>query len=661
MSLSMVPAWKETPFLRLLPPFITGILFQWYLELEHWLLLVTLATAMLVLILLAIAPLALRFRLQWLTGIAINLLLVTAGALIVHFNNAANKKDWLPCHYKEQSVEVILQEPLSAKINSYKTTASATRLISNDNATPVSGNIIIYFSHSVQVTDLSYGSIIIINKPLIPVKSPGNPGAFNYQRYCLFAGISHQVFLQPQDFVIMPRRETRGIQRLIFFCRQSILNTLSTFIKSPKERALAEALLIGYKDELDKDLVQSYSKTGVVHIIAVSGMHLGIIYLLLSKLLQPLRKKRLGQLSRFISILACLWIFSLLAGAGASVIRSAVMFSIMLVGDTFSRRSNIYNTLAASAFLLLCWNPFWLWDAGFQLSYAAVLSIVMFFKPVYNLIFVENKLLDAVWKLNAVTIAAQLLTLPLTIYLFHQFPNLFLLTNLIAVPLSSVLLIGEIVLCAISFIPIIAAPVGEVLSFLISFLNDFIERIGMLPFATWTHLFITLPQAALLVILIVRRSLIYFALFMLLRAESFISASMQQKIIVYNSRLAIDFIQGRKYYFVGEPSAQIEPSRILHRITEADSLPGLLIKGSLFWFQGRRIYIMDKAAPQFAVDILIISKNAALPPQPIQAGQVVADGTNSARKVKQWQQYCNALHIPFHSVADSGAFVLNTN
>jgi competence protein ComEC len=668
MSLSRVQTYKQAPFLRILPPFIAGVLFQWYLESRHWLLLVILAVAMLVLILTQTVTLRLRFRLQWLTGAALNVILISTGALVVYFNHPANKQGWLPKLYTgHECTKAVLQEPLTAKKGSYKATAAVKQLITNGNTITVSGNIIIYFSPAVKVTDLSYGSIIIINKPLIPVKSSGNPSAFNYQRYCMFAGISHQVFLQPQDFAIAQGSETRSMQQLIFYCRQSILNTLSTFIKNPRARALAEALLIGYKDELDKNLVQAYSNTGVVHIIAVSGMHLGIIYLLLGYLLHPLRKNHYGRGLSFISILAGLWIFSLLAGAGPSVIRSAVMFSIMLIGNTFSRRSNIYNTLAASAFVLLCWNPFWLWDAGFQLSYAAVLSIVMFFRPVYNLIFVENKLLNAVWKLNAVTISAQLLTLPLTIYLFHQFPNLFLLTNLIAVPLSGILLIGEIVLCAVSFIPLIAAPIGDALGFLISFMNDFIERIDTLPFATWTHLYITLPQAALLTILILCRSripaLACIMLFMVLRAQSFVAANHKQQMIVYNvaKKTGIDFIQGRKCYFIGDPPPEIESSRTIQRTTASDSLSGLLGSGPLFWFNGKRIFIMDKIAPGFPVDVLILSKNTFIPLQSVQVKQVVADGSNSARKLKQWAQECNALHIPFHSVVEDGAFIFNAH
>lgn len=657
-------------------------------------LLSAMASALLALACIHTATVTRRFKLQQLTGTCINLLLLVAGALITYFNHPSHKQSWLPFHYNgNQSVKAVLQEPLVTKPKSYKATAAAQQLFSNDSITSVSGNIIVYFSRDVQIPDLSYGSIIIINKPLIPVKNSGNPGAFNYQQYCTFSKIGYQVYLQPKDFVVCKGSETRGLQQLIFTCRKKILNTLTLYIKGAKEKALAEALLIGYKDDLDKDLVQSYSNTGVIHIIAVSGMHLGIIYLLLSRILQPFKKNSSARWLSAVVILGILWAFSLLAGAGPSVVRSALMFSLIIIGDAFSKRSSIYNNLAASAFLLLCWNPFWLWDAGFQLSYAAVLGIVLFFKPVYNLLFIQNKLLDGIWKLNAVTISAQLLTLPFTIYHFHQFPNLFLLANLVAVPLSSILLIGEILLCAVAFVPALASPIGAVLSFLMRFMNDFIERIDMLPFASWGHLYINVPQAILLMIVICAASLwcmhrsrpafmltlAGFALFMAFRGWSFTVAAAQHKLIVYNipKMAAMDFVDGRHYYFAGHLPAQadpllrnfhLEPSRTLHRVAESVFLPGLLGKWPLFWFNGRRILVVDNEAvaevqPKAQIHLVVLSNNPniSLPElvKRIQPVQIVADASNIARKTDQWQKACAALNIPFHSVAQNGAFILD--
>src|SRR5678815_5428568 len=242
---------------------------------------------------------------------------------------------------------------------------------------------------------------------------------------------------------------------------------------------------------------RSYSNTGVVHVIAISGLHLGLIYWLLAWLFKPLQKRKFRWL-RPIFILTGLWLFSLLAGAQPSVLRSAVMFTCFVLGDALDKRSSIFNSLALSALLLLCINPFWLWDVGFQLSYAAVLSIVIFMQPIYHWFYIKNKLLDLIWKLNAVTIAAQILTVPIGIYHFHQFPLNFLFTNFLAVPLSSLIILDEILLCIISFIPPVTALIGKSVSWLIWMMNTYIERIEMLPFSLWDGLQISIPQSILL-------------------------------------------------------------------------------------------------------------------------------------------------------------------
>lgn len=691
MPLSYIPLWKEAPFIRLLLPFIAGIVAQWYLQLPpHWSWITISATSAGLLAFQAASPL-LRFRLKFVTGALINLFIFSCATLITRYHHPAHTQTWLATNYTtSHQVRAVLQEPLSQKKNSLKSIAAATQLYHGGRITPVSGNIVTYFSQTVDPREISYGSIIIINKPLQPVKSSGNPGAFDYGRYSTFNHVGFQVYLQPEDFSIIGAGETRGLKKWIFDCREQVINIIHTYIKGRQESALAEALLIGYKDELDKDLVQAYSNTGVVHIIAVSGLHLGIIYWLLGLLARPLRKSSTKWIG-FAIILAGLWAFSLLAGAGPSVMRSAFMFSLMVIGEAFSKRNTIYNNLAASAFLLLCWNPFWLWDAGFQLSYAAVLSIVLFFRPIYNLLYVRNKLLDAVWKLNAVTLSAQLLTIPISIYHFHQFPNYFIIANLVAVPLSTILLVGEIMLCALSFVPLLAEWTGTALNFLLGFLNTFIQKINALPFASWTHLQISIIQAMLLYGFIAAitwwlmqrnrqaflAGLCMLTVFMAFRAQAFIHAAYQRRLIIYNvpKHLAMDFIDGRSYHFSGDAAVQsdrqlrnfhTEPSRTLHRISACPTLPALLGQQPLYSFHGKNILVINgnefaQGATAIPADLLVLSKNPRIHLDGLlrSAGirTVVAAGGNSARLISQWRQQCQAAGVPFHNVAEDGAFI----
>ena len=203
-----------------------------------------------------------------------------------------------------------------------------------------------------------------------------------------------------------------------------------------------------------------------------------------------------------VTVLVVLWLFTLIAGAVPSIVRSAVMFSFIVLGECLRRKGNIYNTLAVSALCLLIYNPFYLWDVGFQLSYAAVLSIVVFMKPVYNLLYFENRILNKIWMLAATTIAAQIFTLPIVLFYFHQFPLLFLVTNLLVVPLSSIALFIEIVVVAVAGWTWLATITGKLAYWLLWFMNSFIQHVEKLPFASWQNIKTDVFQAIILYIII---------------------------------------------------------------------------------------------------------------------------------------------------------------
>ncbi|MFT3932690.1 MAG: ComEC/Rec2 family competence protein [Chitinophagaceae bacterium] len=688
--------WKQAPFLRLVIPLMAGIALQWYLLLPTWLAWVILSVGILFLIFFNLRSIAARYSLQWVNGICINSMLLALGMLLTKEHNSSYQSNWLKNRYKVNDVVIAtLQEPLSEKTNSFKANASVQLLLRGENTIPVKGNIIIYFKKDSSLQNLSYGSQLIFSRQLQPIKNSGNPGAFDYERYCAFQGIYQQVFLDNGNYVVLPVKNQSRLQQLLFAIREKVLHIITTYIPGEKEAGLAEALLVGYKDDLDKTLVQSYSNTGVVHVIAISGMHLGLIYWLLSLLVKPLQKKKYSSWIAPLIIISGLWLFALLAGGGPSILRSAVMFTCIVIGQGLKRKTNIYNSLAASAFVLLCINPFWLWDVGFQLSYIAVLSIVIFMKPIYDWFYFSNKLIDTVWKLMAVTIAAQVLTTPISIYHFHQFPVYFLITNLLAVPLSSLIIFLEIVLCAVAAIPFVAKPIGIVLHWLIYLLNRFIEHMESLPFSLWNGLQINTPQTiflygsiAAIAFWLMRKNkpafvtgLCCLLCFFAIRSYDFIKVNQQKELIVYNvpKRQAIDFIDGRKYAFRGSEDLleddflqnfHLKPSRILHRIQAVDSLITLTQHGPFFIFNGRKIMIADKHTnPSFISadlqpDLLIITGNAPAQPallEKVHCRELILDGSISTGKVHKWKAAAANLGLACFSVVDNGAFVMKVD
>lgn len=686
--------WKEAPFLRFIPPFIIGIIVQWYGSFPIQIGWISATCCGFGLMLLSLLPLSLQFRFRLINGMFLNGLLFTAGLLLTHYKDIRHQQQWFQHYYTAgDTIIATIGEPLAEKAKSYSTTATVQAVIKGGHIQPTRGRIILYLQKDSLGPNLYYGSQLMFIKVPEPIRNTGNPGSFNYARYCAFKNIYHQVYLERQEYTVAGKKQITPVKKVLYHTREKVLNIIRENITDKKQAGLAEALLIGYKDDLDKHLLQSYINTGVVHVIAVSGLHLGLIYALLIILCNQLRKRWIRWASPII-IIAGLWLFALLAGASPSVLRSAIMFTCLVIGNQLPYRGSVYNSLAASAFLLLCYDPWLCWDVGFQLSYAAVLSIMLFMNPLYHSVFIPNKYLNYCWKLIAITIAAQILTLPVSIYHFHQFPNLFLVTNLVAVPLSGIILIGELVLCAVSFIPIAAKAIGWILNGAIRLLNGFIETTNQLPFNTTDGIQLNILQVVLLYSIIGSLAIWFLQkkkvglltalgalwLFLLIYSQSWWQSARQQKLIVYNvpKHQAIDFISGREYVFKGDsllledPFLQnfhLKPSRIAHRIARTDTSENLLQAANLFRFGNTSLLVIDKAFPsaklinKIPVDLIVLSNNPRISAQELvtlfNCHTIIIDATNSRWNTRSWQQDCHKLGISCHAVTNQGAFVLN--
>jgi competence protein ComEC len=688
----MIPVWKNIPFLRFLIPLISGIIAAWYFQLSFLGALVCAGAS------LAVFLLHYFFRkhihAKWLFGAAISFAFVTLAIVLVNIKQPTFKKDWFGHHYIEKDIVAIrLLEPLSEKEKSYKALAEFISVNHNGKAKTVAGKLMLYIRKDSTAPALQYGSVIITDKQIPLIKNAGNPGGFDYERYAMFNGITHQLFLNSKDYIIHSQIQQHWFQKWLYNTKTYVLAVLKKNIRGDEEVSVAEALLIGYRDDLDRDLVQAYSNTGVVHVIAISGLHLGLIYWLLLLLLKPLDKRKNMQWLKPLIAISLLWIFSLLTGAGASVVRAAMMFTVIALGDLMGKRGNIYNSMALSAFIMLLWNPFLLWDVGFQLSYAAVLSIVLFMKPIYHWLNYSNKLLDKGWQLCAVTLSAQILTLPLCMYHFHQAPNLFLITNFVAVPLSSFILFGEILLIAVSFLPMLSDTVGFLLSYLLKWMNGFIIWVDHFSFAVTDGIMHTPLQTILLYLFItatavwllnknqkaLKWSLLCLLLFFGLNSYYLFQVKRQQKLVVYNlsQHAAADIMLGSSYLFTGDTSLlkdgflrnfHLKPSRIVHR-TYAHALKPNLYSRSVYTINNKTIlflhenYWFQEQPQKIKADVVIVSHNPKLYIEhllkAVDPKLIVFDSSNPQWKILKWKEDCKRYQIPFYTTGEQGAFVMN--
>jgi competence protein ComEC len=694
-----IPIWKTAPFIRLLLPLVAGILLQWYLQIPLSVSVVGIISFCMAYFLFLLLPIAVRYKLRQLQAIILNLVIVCFGLLLTWQNDVRHTSGWFGQYYQDSDYLVVrINEPLIVKAKSYKADCYVEEVIKGDSVISSKGKILLYFSKDSLMPGLQYGDKILINKKLQSIKNSGNPGAFNYQRYATFQSIYHNVFLKDKDWVKLEGKNINWFRQFIFKSRQQILSILQKNIPAGKdELGIAEALLIGYTNDLDKDLVQAYSNTGVVHIIAISGMHLGLIYIMLVWLFAKIPVINKSKVLQVVLILSCLWLFSLLTGGAASVIRSAVMFTFITVGKSFAKRSSMYNSLAASAFVMLCYNPYFLWDVGFQLSYLAVIGIIIFQRPIYNWFYIKNNWVDKIWELMAISLAAQVLTFPICIYYFHQFPNLFLVTNIIAVPLSSLILFAEIGLIAIAWIPFAGAYLGKLIGWLVFAMNKIILLVSYLPFAVWDKIPATVFSTWLLYAVVFGLSIwllnknkaafriaIYALLaFTITQAWQNWQVQKQQKLIVYNvqQHQAIDFVKGKRYQFLGDSimladgvlqNFHLKPGRIFLQLkSKTDSIPSLFHHKGFYYFGGKKVFIIDKpiqfepVLQKISVDIIIISKSPKLYIAQLASvfncSQYVFDASNSLWKIDKWQKDCEELHLRSYSVPEKGAFVADVS
>lgn len=688
--------WKKAPFIRLLLPLIAGIILEFYFKFSIKQILNFGVLPISAFILFPFVPEVYRYRYRVFQGLVLSLCITIFGLFINWHKDIRNNPNWYGNHYSDSSFLVVtIAEPPVEKAKSYKALAAVESIVNHSSSQYATGNLLLYFAKDSIQKELQYGDQIIVGNSLQQIKNTGNPGGFDYAQYSAFRQFYHQSLLKNKDWILLDKKNKTSYSSFLFSTREKVVNIIEKYIKGDNESSIAKALLIGYKVDLDKDLVQAYSNAGVVHLIAISGLHMGIIYGVLLWVFSNIPIIRKSLIIKSILIFICLWLFALLTGASPSVLRAAVMFSFIVGGRAVDKHASVYNSMAASAFLLLCINPFILWDVGFQLSYLAVLGIVAVQKPISNWFNFKNKLIQSAWKLAAVSLAAQLFTFPICLYYFHQLPLLFLLANIIAIPLATWILWGCLILVFISPINFIAFYFGKIISGLLWLLNKSVTLINGIPFSLWEGVLVTFTETILLYLItacfsyaMVQKNKYAFKMAMtfsiiLISLNAFYQWENlnQKKMIVYNigAHKAIDFIAGNEFLFIGDSNLManpllenysLKPSRIFFKANnKIDFHKAKFQQDNFYLLQDKKIFMMDTTImfspliEKIKVDYIIISKNPAINvanlAQAFECNQYIFDASNSFRKIEKWKKECEELHLHFHSVSEQGAFVTN--
>ena len=311
-------------------------------------------------------------------------------------------------------------------------------------------------------------------KEVIP---PLNPHQFNYKSYLAKQGIHHQIFTEKNQLLRLNSNGNTLFGRSAKF-RALLQESLQKYAFKKKELAVINALILGQRQEISIELLRDYQRAGAIHILAVSGLHVGIILLILSFVLNPLERIKYGKFLKTFSLIFLLWVFAFIAGLSASVVRAVTMFTFIAIGMLFRRKNVVEFSLISSMFLLLLIKPMFLFDVGFQLSYLAVFGIVYMQPKMYSLWKPTVRIFDFFWKLCTVSLAAQIAVLPLSIFYFHQFPALFLVSNLVIVPFLGILFIGGILVILMSILNVLPQFIADFYGMIISCMNAFVSWIS---------------------------------------------------------------------------------------------------------------------------------------------------------------------------------------
>jgi len=551
---------------------------------------------------------------------------------------------------------------------------------------------------------LRYGDRLLIKTHPVAPAGPANPGEFNYARFLKMNGISYMLFLRPGQWKSLDHDPGNLLFAWAGEARRYLLRTLQANGLNDQQLAVVAAMLLGYDDLMNPEIEQQYVTAGAMHILCVSGLHVGIVYLVIGFLLGFVKSRKFKQYVKPVLILTVIWAYALLTGMSPAVTRASVMFSMFIIADAINRSNDIFNTLAVSAVLMLFFNPLLLFNVSFQLSYSAVLGILVFFRPVYGLLYFRNKLADKIWSLLVVSLAAQLGTFPLAAHYFHYMPAYFWLTNLFVIPISFLIIAVGFGFVMFSWFPFVAHLLGFALSRMVMLLNNLVALVGELPYHgihdlyfPWPKVFMVYGLIILFFLTLLKRQINYLlpALVLLLvfiGYQTLLKARIlnRQKLIVYSvkNHSAYDFIRGDRHVCLMDSILSVDPDkanyqlenfRIASRLEKkqlpihqsvTDTLTGLFYDGEFGIFNNYRFMVLDgklkyypSGRSQQKLEAIIVGGGEYLDLDKLikifDFNILILDSSVPVWKRKKLTERANKLGLDYYDVRKQGALVIN--
>lgn len=548
------------------------------------------------------------------------------------------------------------------------------------------GKVLLYLQKDSSANTLKKGDELLFLSKLAKIPPPQNPGEFDFARFMGNKNIFHQQYLPSNSYIIQISKNKDYLE--IF--KEYYLKLLENNIKSPKALALAKGLIIGARSEIDQETYSAFSHTGIIHILSVSGLHLGIVMTILLWIFGfiPFTSKKWLWIKTFI-ILFFIWAFAIITGFSTAVQRAALMASIYIIGKAINNKTANFNIIFASLFLICLFNPLVLKDLGLQLSYLALIGLAVFHSLFYNLIYLKNKVLNKIWEWTATSFAAQTTTLPLVLYYFGSFPTYFILANPPAIFLSFVILALGLGLMAFGFVPFIGKILGLLINYACLILIFVVEWINNLPYAIWdnihsgrTNLFFNFGAVIFLIIWVYKKKIkwIGLACFCILISFTYTSIEIfnlnnKPKTIIYSipKHTILGSVNDQNLYLYADTLLD-EKSGLYNfkvknsiRFFGAKNIHFNLIKDQILILNGKKILIWNNElnsnsfVQKQMFDYILLTKSNYLDFEILKENYVfkylVLDGTLSVYKVEKLKLKLKDAQIPFYTLGEKGAIV----
>jgi competence protein ComEC len=674
----------QFPIARITLAFVTGILLTYFTKPIASTVFIFLSTA--TIIFLCIYYLSTKnTKSLFYFGIATYLLAFSIGAATQSIHTDSNKQNNYTNYKNTFDINHTFTVTLREKLKSSNSNERFVALLNTIDQKKTSGRILLNISKDSLNHAFEIGNRLKINGTLYKNTPQKNPNQFDYQKYLENKQIYAQLYTDPNEIKVSSEIE-KDIWYYTAKLRTRIIQNLGKSNFNTKELNVAVALIMGQQQDISPEIIRDYQYAGAVHILSVSGLHIGFILLFVSFILKPFPNSRQGSFIKLMIILNSLFLFGILAGLAASVVRSVTMFSFVTIGQYLRRSVNIYHTLLVSVLLILLFQPSFLFDVGFQLSYVALFFIIWLQPLLAKLWTPKYKVQKYIWDILTVSFAAQIGTLPLSIYYFHQFPGLFFVTNLIVIPLLSIIMaLGSLVMVFAAFNWVPFYP-SKSLELSIYYLDKIINTIASLEqfiikdIPLNTSLLLTGYLALITVVIWFKKpnatrllfALASIALLQLSIIKTKWEVQNQDEFIVYNTKknTLITERKGNQVTLYANDSLlkKSKNNTLLSSYLSGNfsTLESKKRLKNLVYFKGNKILLIDSSAvypKSIHPDIVLLTQSAKINLErmleTMKPKVVIADGSNYKTIQKRWEATCSKQKIPFHATSEKGFYKIN--